>query len=303
MRTILAMTLLLPTWGMAQTASPLSVTPAWYDDPMMQFYLLACSLFVVALVVLLVAVVMLRVINVLAELETKRKAEERGEVYQPAPPFWNRFWQSANEFVPVEKEKDILLDHNYDGIRELDNHLPPWWKWLFYGTIAFSLVYLIVYHVTLTLPSSEQEYQAQVTAAEEQIKVFRAKNPVDENTVTLLTDAAALTEGQQLFQANCASCHLADGGGDIGPNLTDPYWIHGGSIKDVFAIVKNGVQGTNMVAWGQVLSPQNIQSVSSYVLTLQGTTPAKAKAPQGTRYPTDSTQTQADTVNVQAMLR
>ncbi|MCU0419754.1 MAG: c-type cytochrome [Cyclobacteriaceae bacterium] len=303
MRTFFAFLLLAPTWSLAQTGSPVSVAPAWYDDPMTQFYLLAGSLLVVALVVLLVAVVMLHVINVLAHLEAKRKAEERGEVYRPAPSFWSRFWQSANEFVPVEKEKDILLDHNYDGIRELDNHLPPWWKWLFYGTIAFSLVYLIVYHVTLTLPSSEQEYQAQVAEAEEQIKIFRAKNPVDENTVTLLTDAAALAEGQQLFQANCASCHLADGGGDIGPNLTDKFWIHGGGIKEVFTIVKNGVPGTNMVAWGQVLSPQNIQSVSSYVLSLQGTTPVKAKAPQGTLYPPDSTQTQTDTLNVQTLLR
>jgi cytochrome c oxidase cbb3-type subunit III len=290
----------VPVVTQAQTTEASAQLP-WYNDPMIQFYILAGFLFVVALTVLMVAAVMLKVINVMAELEAKRQAAERGEVYQPAPSFWSRFWQSANDFVPVEKEKDILLDHNYDGIRELDNHLPPWWKWLFYGTIVFSVVYLVVYHISFSLPSSEKEYQAEVVQAEEQIKLFRASNPVDENTVTQLTDVAALAEGKELYTSNCASCHLADGGGDIGPNLTDKYWIHGGSIQNIFGVVKNGVQGTNMVAWGQVLSPQNIQSVSSYILTLQGTTPAKPKAPQGNLYP-PADSTIIDSLTIQASL-
>jgi cytochrome c oxidase cbb3-type subunit 3 len=208
--------------------------------------------------------------------------------------------------VPVEKEASITLDHNYDGIKELDNHLPPWWTGLFLGTIAFAIVYLLFYHVFNTLPSQQAEYDTEVAIAQEQLKKLQAANPVaaiDETNVEATTDALALAEGKQIFLNTCASCHRKDGGGDIGPNLTDDYWKHGGTIKDIFKTVRHGVQGTNMIAWEGVISPEKMKNVSSYVLTLRGTNPANPKKPEGDLVkPETKPEVKADTVKTQASL-
>jgi cytochrome c oxidase cbb3-type subunit 3 len=182
----------------------------------------------------------------------KEKAQRLGTTYTPELTLWEKLWQQSNDFVPLEKEADILLDHNYDGIRELDNHLPPWWTGLFYGTIAFSIVYLLFFHVFDSLPLSTQEYETEVAVAQEQARKFQASNPapvIDENNVEAVTDVQALADGKQVYLNNCASCHRRDGGGDIGPNLTDEYWLHGGDIKSIFKTVRHGIAGTNMIAW------------------------------------------------------
>jgi len=135
--------------------------------------------------------------------------------------------------VPVTQEADILLDHDYDGIKELDNNLPPWWKWGFYATILFSFVYLIGYHVTGTGKLQLEEYNDELALAakakEERMK-NSAENITEEN-VTMLTDAGAISKGKEIFTKNCAACHAADGGGMVGPNLTDEYWLHGVELK------------------------------------------------------------------------
>lgn len=194
-------------------------------------------------------------------------------------PFWDRF----NKVVPIEKEADIMLDHDYDGIRELDNSLPPWWKYGFYLTILISVFYLWRYHVSGSGLSSQQEYVAEVQKAEKEVAEYLAKSAdnVDENTVKIITETAALAQGQKMFQASCAACHANDGGGGVGPNLADDYWLHGGSISDVFKSIKYGWQDKGMKSWKEDFSPRQIAELSSYVKSLRGTKPTAPKAPQG----------------------
>jgi cytochrome c oxidase cbb3-type subunit 3 len=273
---------------------------------MLTFYVVVGSIFMLAILVLLVAVYMLRVLNYMNQQAAQERAERLGIPYVPEPTFWEKLWQQSNDFVPVEKEASITLDHNYDGIKELDNHLPPWWTGLFLGTIAFAIVYLLFYHVFNTLPSQQAEYDTEVAIAQEQLKKLQAANPVaaiDETNVEATTDALALAEGKQIFLNTCASCHRKDGGGDIGPNLTDDYWKHGGTVKDIFKTVRHGVQGTNMIAWEGVISPEKMKNVSSYVLTLRGTNPANPKKPEGDLVkPETKPEVKADTVKTQASL-
>jgi cytochrome c oxidase cbb3-type subunit 3 len=284
----------------AQSAAEAS-TSIW-DDPLLTFYVVVGFIFMLAILVLLVAVYMLRVLNYMNQQAAQERAERLGIPYVPEPTFWEKLWQRSNDFVPVEKEASIMLDHNYDGIKELDNHLPPWWTGLFLGTIAFAIVYLLFYHVFNTLPSQQAEYDTEVAIAQEQLKKLQAANPVaaiDETNVEATTDALALAEGKQIFLNTCASCHRKDGGGDIGPNLTDDYWKHGGTVRDIFKTVRHGVQGTNMIAWEGVISPEKMKNVSSYVLTLRGTNPANPKKPEGDLV---KPETKPDTVKTQASL-
>jgi cytochrome c oxidase cbb3-type subunit III len=274
------------------------------DHPMAPFYLVVAFVFIVVILVAVVAIYMTRVLNLLTVQAEKENAHKLGVVYVPKPTWWSRFSQSMNASVPLEQEKDIELDHNFDGIKELDNHLPPWWKWLFYGTISWSAVYIFVFHISNTLPLQSDEYQSEVAQAEVQARIFRASRPVqeiDENTLAFTLDSTSfISNGKMVFMDNsCSSCHRADGGGNtIGPNLTDEYWLHGGHIKDVFTTVKNGVVEKGMPAWGKALSPQQVRDVTFYVLSLQGTNPENAKNPQGQVYkplavPADSTRAQA----------
>ncbi|MCK8520939.1 c-type cytochrome [Aquimarina sp. D1M17] len=184
---------------------------------------------------------------------------------------------------PVEQEDEIILDHNYDGIKELDNNLPPWWVYGFYATIIFGVIYMIRFHVFNDYTQTE-EYETEVAEAKIAIEEYKktAKDLVDVNTVTLLTDAADLSAGKAIFATNCVACHKADGGGGIGPNLTDKYWILGGGIKNIFrTISEGGRDGKGMVAWKQTLKPAEMAQVASYIVTLGGTTPAEPKEAQG----------------------
>ncbi len=200
--------------------------------------------------------------------------------------FFSRLWRKMQDAKPIERESEIDLDHNYDGIRELDNNLPPWWLWGFYLSIAFAVVYLIRYHVVQSAPLQEGEYQAQMAAAEVQKAEYlkNAANLVDENNVVMLTDEALISDGSKIFNANCAVCHAADGGGGVGPNLTDPYWIHGGDIKAIFSTIKYGVPAKGMIPWKDQLNPSQMQKVASYIMTLKGTTPADPKDAEGELY-------------------
>ncbi|AXT62308.1 cytochrome C oxidase subunit III [Aquimarina sp. AD10] len=184
---------------------------------------------------------------------------------------------------PVEEEGEIILDHNYDGIQELDNNLPPWWVYSFYATIIFGVIYLIRFHAFNDYTQAE-EYETEVAEAKLAIEEYKktAKDLVDINTVTVLTEASDISAGKSIFSANCAACHKADGGGGIGPNLTDQYWILGGGIKNIFRTVSEGGRdGKGMVAWKQTLKPAEMAQVASYILTLQGSTPLDPKEAQG----------------------
>lgn len=190
------------------------------------------------------------------------------------------------KLVPLEKEKDILLDHNYDGIRELDNVLPPWWLALFWVGVIGGFAYLGYYHVWDMGQSSSEEYAAEMEYAKAQVAQFlsRQVEQVDENNVVMVEDESKLNFGRTIFIANCAACHGQNGEGGIGPNMTDKYWVHGGHINDIFKTIKYGVPSKGMMAWKSQLRSSDIQSVASYILTLQGTNPANAKEAQGDLY-------------------
>lgn len=274
------------------------------NDPAFLFYVAVSFVFLVAILVMVVAVYMLKVINLMTEKEAQEKAERLGIAYTPEPTLWQQLWQQSNDFVPLEKEKDIMMAHDYDGIRELDNHLPPWWTGLFYATIVFSIAYLLFFHVFNTLPLPEQEYENELAIAKQEALKFKAANPapvIDENNVEATLDAQALADGQTVYLSNCASCHRRDGGGDIGPNLTDDYWLHGGDVKSIFKTVRHGVTGTNMISWEGFISPEKIKNVSSYVLTLKGSNPPNPKKPEGTLFKPEVTAPK-DSVAVQATL-
>ncbi|MDR3679958.1 MAG: cbb3-type cytochrome c oxidase N-terminal domain-containing protein [Flavipsychrobacter sp.] len=205
---------------------------------------------------------------------------------------WERyFWDKFNNAVSVEKERDILLDHDYDGIQELDNSLPPWWKYGFILTIIVACIYFYRYQISGTGPNPQQEYAAEMKQADEDKAEYLAKsaNNVDENTVKELTAASDIAAGQQIFQTTCFPCHAKDGGGGVGPNLTDDYWLHGGGIKDVFKSIKYGWQDKGMKSWKDDFSPMQIAQIASYVKTLHGTKPAAPKDKQGELYIESST--------------
>ncbi|WP_299255433.1 cbb3-type cytochrome c oxidase N-terminal domain-containing protein [uncultured Aquimarina sp.] len=218
----------------------------------------------------------------------KPEAQERYVLTEDAKKEKQFRWIKATylklvDSTPVAEEEEIILDHNYDGIKELDNNLPPWWVYGFYASILFGVIYLVRFHVFNDYNQTE-EYETEVAEALVAIEAYKktAKDLVDINTVVLLTDAADIAAGKAIFTTNCVACHKADGGGGIGPNLTDPNWILGGGIKNVFrTISEGGRDGKGMVAWKQTLKPAEMAQVASYVITLGGTTAAEPKEAQG----------------------
>lgn len=186
----------------------------------------------------------------------------------------------------LEEEKDIELEHDYDGIKELDNDLPPWWVYLFYATIVFSVIYLGKYHL-FGGDNQYQEFERAMEVAQKQIEEYKKNAPdlLTADQVVVLTDPADLAAGKIVYEANCVACHKADGGGSIGPNLTDEYWILGGDIKDIFHVISEGGRdGKGMVPWKQQISPSDIAKVASYILSLQGSNPPDAKEPEGEKF-------------------
>ncbi|KIC95388.1 hypothetical protein OI18_06915 [Flavihumibacter solisilvae] len=194
-------------------------------------------------------------------------------------------WSKLNNFKPAEQEADITLHHEYDGIRELDNRLPPWWLYGFYLCIVFAAIYLWRYHVSHSAPSSKEEYEIAVTkaAADKEAYLAKTASKVDENSVVML-DAGGIAAGQAAFLTNCAACHGRQGEGGVGPNLTDEYWLHGGKINDVFKTIKYGVPEKGMRAWNEDMSPVQLAQLSSYIKSLAGTKPPNAKEQQGELY-------------------
>lgn len=262
-----------------------------------EFYMLIGTI-ILELLTIMVLIILTRV---LIKAITAKPEEEAAVVKKPRVSFWDKF----NNAVEIEKEEDIMLDHDYDGIKELDNSLPPWWKYGFYLTIVIGVIYMWYYHAGGNGPSSREEYLAEVKTAEEEVAAYLANsaNNVDENSVVPL-DAAEIAQGQSIFETTCAACHAKDGGGNtIGPNLTDKYWLHGGSLKDVFKSIKYGWPDKGMKSWKDDFSPKQIAQLANFVRSLQGTTPANPKDKQGELYieaedggnTTDSTQTEQTT--------
>lgn len=193
------------------------------------------------------------------------------------------WWDKMNKLRPMNQEAELDLGHEYDGIRELNNKLPPWWLYGFYLTIIFAVVYFWHFHVSHNGPSSAQEYERSVAKAELNIQNYlKTKGEaVDENTVTILNGAEDLAEGKTIFMKSCASCHMESGAGNVGPNLTDDFWLQGNDIKSVFKTIRYGINA--MPQWQSSYSNKQLAQVASYVKSLHGTNPPNAKAPQGTQ--------------------
>ncbi|UFH55937.1 cbb3-type cytochrome c oxidase N-terminal domain-containing protein [Spirosoma sp. KNUC1025] len=239
-------------------------------------------LWMVAIMFVAVAVGLLLAITLyLAYILRKILAPESEAKTQPVDT--RSTWQRWAGLHALSQEKDLMLEHAYDGIAELDNPTPPWFMGLFYSTIGFAVIYLLIFHVIGNGNTMEQEYKQEVAIAEKQreayVKLVAGK--INENTVTLLTDKKGVESGKVLFNQYCTACHGQKAEGVVGPNLTDEYWLHGGHVKDVFHTITEGIPEKGMISWKKQLNPLQIQQVSSYVLSLQGTKPAGGKEPQG----------------------
>jgi len=259
--------------AVAATASlPAASNSFWQSEYLPLYILLGIEIAVIAYLTLM-----------LVQLSKKEKLAEVGS-YEP----WiSKIWDKWNYKVPIERETEMLIEgHDYDGIEELDNSMPPWLKYIFLFTIGFAIVYLWYYHLGGGL-TQEEEYVASVKKAEIELAAYlaTAAEQYDENSVVLSTDPAVLSGGKITFSQFCVACHTETGGGsESAPNLTDDYWIHGGSINDLFKVVKYGVQGKAMAAWEEVLTAKQIFEVTNYIRALHGTNPPNGKAPQGNLY-------------------
>lgn len=282
---------LIPSWirvpvvffiifGLTEYVIDSGEKPAFIEYPAVLLFL-----FLVLLILISIEAIISALENVmLYKLNEEAKARflaEKNKTYQFT--WLKNTYKKLLGSKPIEEESEIILDHNYDGIKELDNALPPWWLYGFYISIIFGALYLLRYHV-FNGANQYDELETELADAQTAIEAYKktAKDLVDVNTVTLLTDAADLSAGKTIFETNCIACHMADGGGGIGPNLTDQHWILGGDIKSVFhTISEGGRSGKGMIAWKAQLKPLEMAQVASYVLTFQGTTPANPKEPEG----------------------
>lgn len=255
--------------------------PAFIKYPMVSLFL-----FVFLFLLIAIEITISAIDNVTYQLlsdDQKLKLEEENSMSFREKQWYKKLMQSLTKTEPIENEAGLLLNHDYDGIKELDNNLPPWWVYLFYACIVFSAVYLVKFEI-LDGDNQEMELKKELAQAKIDVAEYMKSAPdlMDEKTVTLLTEPADLAKGQDLFTTNCAACHRADGGGQIGPNLTDENWILGGGIKDIFRTISNGGRdGKGMIAWKGTLKPKEIQAVSSYILSLKGSNPKDAKEAEG----------------------
>ena len=243
------------------------------------------SFYMLVIVIGLEIVVLLTMLYYLQQLLAKEKIASTivEEATVESVPTWKIWWDKLNNFRPAQDENDLLLDHDYDGIKELDNRLPTWWVYGLYVTILFSCVYLYRFHISHSAPLSGEEYQIAMQKADEEKETYlkNAASKVDENTVTLMADASTLGQGKQLYSTVCIACHGPVGQGLVGPNLTDDYWLHKGGIKDIFKTIKYGVAEKGMKSWEADFSPVQMAALANYVKSLHGTKPANPKEPQG----------------------
>ena len=255
--------------------------PSFIKYPLVSVFL-AVFLFLIISIEITASAINNITYNLLTE-EEKAKLEAEENLSLQEKPWFKDLMQKLTRTQPMEKEGEIILHHDYDGIKELYNNLPPWWVYLFYGCIAFALIYFVRFEI-MGGDNQEMELQKELAQAKIEVDEYMKTAPdlMDEKTVTLLTEPADLEIGKTIFATNCAACHRADAGGQIGPNLTDEQWILGGGIKNLFHTITNGGRdGKGMIAWAGTLKPSDIQKVASYIISLKGSNPADAKEAEG----------------------
>lgn len=270
------------------------------DQPAIVAYpsvLLLLGLIILVVIALeIVAAASNNIINQLMTPEERAAKEAIDNLPLSQTPFMKKWMQKLTRTRSMEEEKEIEMDHDYDGIKELDNDLPPWWVYLFYATVVFAVIYLGKYHL-FGGENQYQELEKEMMIAQKEIEEYKKTAPdmLTVDQVVQLTEAADLAAGKAIFDSNCVACHRADGGGGIGPNLTDEFWILGGDVKDIFHVISEGGRdGKGMVAWKQQIKPTDIQKVASYILSLQGTNPADAKAAEGDKHVAEVTTEQTE---------
>lgn len=263
------------------------------------------------IVIFFMVITMLRLVRLIAEQHYRiihgKAMETETAVERTADSWFAKTWKGLTASVPKGMERDVMLDHDYDGIRELDNRMPPWLQYIFVVSVVTAVIYILVYHVYNIGMLPLEEYATELQRADDQKAkmLLTAGSSIDESSAKLLIDASSLAAGKTIFIARCAACHGQLGEGGVGPNLTDDYWLHGGSINEVFKVVKYGVPAKGMVSWTGILKPEEMETVSSFILSMQGTAPPNQKAPQGVKYVpkaaiVDSTVALADTVKVRS---
>ncbi|HEY8958065.1 cbb3-type cytochrome c oxidase N-terminal domain-containing protein [Chitinophaga sp.] len=272
---IVALTL-IGNSAIAQDASA-AASPVVSKLSQTSFYLLV-SVIVLELAVIISLLFLLRY---LVGIKRKRKPAKVPAPDKPKVSWFEKINKTKTVNATAEAEED--MGHNFDGIRELNNPTPPWWKWGYIFTVCFGVVYFWRTEISHSAPSQLEE----LAAAEEKAAIARqeylkkAANNIDENNVTMLTDPADIAAGQKIFISNCAPCHGPQGQGVVGPNLTDDYWLHGGKLNEVFKTIKYGVADKGMKSWQDDFSPKQLAQVACYIKTLHGTNPPNAKEPQG----------------------
>ncbi|MVO08103.1 c-type cytochrome [Flavobacterium sp. TP390] len=256
--------------------------PAFMEYPMVAVFLFVFLFLLIAIEIVISAVD--KVTYQLLNEEQKKQLEEAQALPFTESAFYKNIMKKLTRSKAIEQEADVMLDHNYDGIKELDNVLPPWWVYLFYACIVFAVVYLVRFHIVGDYTQKEEYEMAMLEAQKEHEEYLKnAPDPVNLENVILMTDAASIAEGKKIFtDNNCASCHKENLEGNIGPNLTDAYWINGGGIKNIFKVISEGSPKNSVMApWKEVIKPTDIQKLASYILSLQGSNPENAKAPEG----------------------
>ena len=275
---------LLPTFVQAQETATETVVTNWEQY-------LVWGLLGLEVLLLIVVVILLVVIKLMSNsLFPRSEVAPSGELVEPDKPWYQRMLTKMNAAMPLEREEEVMTTHEYDGIYELDNDLPPWWKAMFWATIAFSVVYLLYYHVFDLGVFQEEEYEQEMAQAKVEVDAYlaTATTSIDETNVTITDDVGRINAAQELFVQNCSPCHGMAGGGGVGPNLTDIYWIHGGSVQDIFRVIKYGVPEKGMIPWQAQLTPVQMQDLASFIITLEGAElPDGGKEPQGEPYERD----------------
>jgi cytochrome c oxidase cbb3-type subunit 3 len=263
--------LLVATQVMAQpTISGLSQT---------SFYLLVT---VIALEITII-ISLLFTLRILVGIEREKRIRKEKKIKVKPTVSW---LDKLNDTKSVDAlaEAEVDMGHNFDGIHELNNPTPPWWRYSFYCSIVFAFIYMWRFQIVHSAPSQIEELAIaeKIATAEKAEYLKNAADNVDEKTVTLITDPADLAAAQKLFSTNCSPCHGQQAQGIVGPNLTDDYWLHGGKVNEVFTTIKYGVPDKGMKSWKDDFSPKQLAQLASYIKSIHGSNPPNPKEPQGT---------------------